>query len=237
MSEQQERKPQGCSTLLLFFLAVLLLNLAAVAALMWLALSPSPVETQYFQVDNGAFLAASTKLQSLPAKIKRAVPGEVDSVKLSEAEFNSLLSACLNPNGFAGGQLDKLPLRALNIRIKSGVFYASFSKKIGFWTPFGSWLNAAVRMEVEMPERGPETVKIERCKFGRLGVPPWLAQGILDLQGRAFAKDDSDLRRIVIFMKARDGEVEIKYRADELRKLIESKLDAAPMLKGVWMML
>ncbi len=235
----ETEKPKGCAVkgLLLFLVALLALNVAVASFLLFLALSSSPLEVPFQKVDNGAFLTASSKIQALPGRIKASVPGEVDCLQLSESEFNALLSACLNANGFAGKQLDKLPVKSLTLRLKDGAFLLSFSKDIGFWTPFGSWLNANAKLKMELPERGQERTDVLHCKLGRLGIPVWLAQLLVDLNSRKLP-EDGDLRRIVISMKAEKGLLEIKYHPCELKRLIESKIDSAPpMLKGLWNML
>ncbi len=230
-------KPKSHKAILLVLLAAVALNIALALFAMKLALSKVPLDSP--KTDNAGLFAAAAKLQGLPAKIKGAKPGDVDTVVMSEADFNSLLAAALGKNGLqAQKAAADMPVKSISVRLRDSIIQVDFTKDIGFWTPFGSFLNAHARMKFEIDESSGAEAKLLKLRLGNLNVPPWLVQWWLD--GQTDDMNDSqkseDFRRIVVAVKTPPGLLSVKYHPYELRQLIESKLNS-PLLKGFWDML
>lgn len=221
---------------LLILLVIVALNIAVILALMSLAFSKVPLETA--KTDNSGLIEVAMKLQSIPAKIKKSKPGEVDEVTLSEMDVNCLLAAALAKNGLQATGAVKIPVQSLSVKLKDSITQIDFTKEAGFWTPFGRFLNAHMKLRFAIEEDGGAEATLIKLKLGNLNIPPWAAQWWLDREVAKMngKKGGDDFRRIVISLKTPPGQVVLKYHPYEVKTLIEDKLNT-PLLKSFWDML
>ncbi len=237
METERKRMP-FYKKLLIGLLILILLNVLGACLALWLALSPQPLPVPSARDANQqAFFSALMKIQPIPIKIKRAQEGQTETIELAEAEFNSLLLAMLGEGGMAG-MLSMAPglktskLKGLWVRLDSGDFDFSYTRDIGFWTPFGRHLNAHARAKISISPAEGEKVEIKSATLGRLPMPSGLIQRWLDAERVAFEKRDAgatEMKRLVTELCCENGTLRLQYRPYEVRKFIEGRLGAAAL--------
>lgn len=238
METERKRMP-FYKKVLIGLLVLVLLNALGACLALWLTLSPQPLPIPSARDANQqSFFSALMKIQSIPMKLKRAEEGQTETIELSEAEFNSLLLAMLGEGGMAGmlsmspGGLQTSKLKGLWVRLDSGDFDFSYTRDIGFWTPFGRHLNAHARARISISPAGGERVVIKSARLGRLPMPSGLIQRWLDAERATFEKNQpaaSDMKRLVAELSCEGGTLHLQYRPYEVRKFIEGRLGAAAL--------
>ncbi len=212
------RKPMGkIKLLLIIFLScafLFLLILAGVAfyvAKNVFSESPNPPEIANVSLENSAELMK--KVQPLMMQVLQSTPGQIDELRLTANDINTLVSMAADPMLSQG---TKWP-EGFNLKFRDGMFYCDYSRKAGFKTPFGSYVKIHAVWQPDI-RGGNVDFKVKEAKIGLIEIQSEMVKKLVMEYLRRNPEEMTKLRKIIADMYVTpDGILVIRYYSYEIK--------------------
>ncbi|HBC87436.1 MAG TPA: hypothetical protein DCZ94_10815 [Lentisphaeria bacterium] len=139
--------------------------------------------------------------------------GKDETIELTEDEVNALIITGISEQAIIGQGEQELR----DAFFKNGIFTIMLSKKIGFSTPFGEYVNISVSFIPGIQNRHLFVIP-KGFSLGSLSLPESMIQGRIsdDLAAAEQTEYGEALLEIISEMKVEDGKFRITYSPDKL---------------------
>lgn len=173
-----------------------------------------------------ATMTATAKVQDLFMTVMNPTPEKEKTLSLSGDEINALIVMAQTFQQFSGTQD---PDKKVFVNFKDSKFTISFSNKVNFSTPFGSYINMRI-VVIPVFSAKDSNIKLDSMKVGDITLSSGIVGSsefgmLLNLALRLGGVDTKFTDTVKSISIDKDGNLVIVYNPASLQGLIKDKLN------------